>query len=62
MDSLLKIASIYNYAVELVSSNQLQVSIFHVEVPGILVHHIKHKWNYNWPHITSGAELNANRL
>ena len=33
------------YAVELVSFNQLKVSIFHVhvEVPGILVHHIKHK-------------------
>ncbi len=37
------LASIYNYAVELVSSNQLKVSIFHVEVPGILVHHVKHK-------------------
>ncbi len=32
----------YLYAVELVSSNQIKVSIFHVEVPGILVNHIKH--------------------
>ena len=32
---------LYLYAVELVSSNQLTVSIFYVEVPGILVHHIK---------------------
>ena len=39
---LVKKVCIYNYAVELVSSNQLKVSIFHVEVPGILVHHIKH--------------------
>ncbi len=31
----------YLYAVELVSSNQLKVSIFHVEVPGILV--VPHK-------------------
>ncbi len=36
MDSLLKSTSIYNYAV-------VKVSIFHVEVPGILVNHIKHK-------------------
>ncbi len=32
LDSLLKSASIYNYAVEL-------INIFHVEVPGILVNH-----------------------
>ncbi len=33
----------YLYAVELVNFNQLKVSIFHAEVPGTLVHHIKHK-------------------
>ncbi len=38
----------YLYAVELISSNQLKVSIFHVEA--II------------DHITSGAEFNANRL
>ena len=54
---LVKSASTYN-AVELISSNQLKVSIFHVAVPGI-------PQNINEAiidHITSGVELNANRL
>ncbi len=37
----------YLYALELISSNQLQVSIFHTEVLGILVNHIKPKGNHN---------------
>ncbi len=63
LDSLLKRACIYNYAVELISSNWLKVSIFHVEVPGILVNHKKHKINVAiFVYITSGAKLNANKL
>ena len=45
LDSLLKSASIYNllYAVYIYRAGKLQLCIFYVEVPGILVHHIKHK-------------------
>ncbi len=42
--------------------NQLKVSIFPVEVPGLLVNHIKHINESIIDHRTSGTELNANRL
>ncbi len=51
----------YLYALELISSNQLKVSIFHAEVLETLVNHIKLIKEAIIDHITS-AGVNANRL